>query len=460
MNRYIIFLSLLTASLWGCSKTDEPQNSQTPTANVSTSPPAVRSVSRYAEVTGRTEASAIYEARARVPGTLISTNSDDSLSGQSLFAEGKQVDRGDKLFEIEPETYVAAVDAALAKVEVANARVESAKAQAESAKSQLSLADKNYLRAQKLFEKMAITQSELDEKEAELNVAKATASQAVAVVSQEEAAVSQAKATLEQAQIDLSYTTITSPIQGLAGEKLVDEGNIVGVGEFTLLTTIRKTDPLHIYFDAPEQVVLSTLRKLSRGESRDISEVELEIGFEGETGYPHSGQLQLIDNQIDPNTGTSLLRGTMPNPDFEILPGAYARIRIKTEPIENAVLVSEIAINTDLSGKYLLVVNDDNIIEQYRVRLGQTYEGFRHITAMWKFGEAEPKEDDNVPTNFEYIHAGLLQARPGMNAKVTQVPLTYPEVQSEDSETEGESPSPSESDSNAESPAESPPEKN
>jgi hypothetical protein len=123
----------------------------------------------------------------------------------------------------------------------------------------------------------------------------------------------------------------------------------------------------------------------------------------------------------------------MPNPDQNVLPGSYARIRIKTQPIPDAVLVSEIAINTDLSGKYILIVNGEGKVEQRRVRLGQLYDGFRHVTALWKPEEAEPEGESEIPTDFQYIHAGLLQARPGITVKSEVVPLEYAET---DDETE------------------------
>ncbi len=397
MIRKLSIPIILFAFLSGCAK---PEPMVRPPVTVSVSPPVIRNVDSYVEISGRSEASEIFEARARVPGTLMPTE-----DGKSRFTEGKKVSQGDVLFIIEPEPYQAAVQAA-------NARLQSAEAQK-------TLADTTYQRSKNLYEKSAITRAELDEREAEFNVA--------------QAAILQEKAAIKQAEIELGYTTINAEVEGLIGESLVDEGNIVGVGEFTLLATVRKTDPLHIYFDAAERVVLNFLRKLAEGDAREIQEIKLEIGYEGETGYLHQGQLQLIDNQIDPNTGTALLRGTMPNPDQNVLPGSYARIRIKTQPIPDAVLVSEIAINTDLSGKYILIVNGEGKVEQRRVRLGQLYDGFRHVTALWKPEEAEPEGESEIPTDFQYIHAGLLQARPGITVKSEVVPLEYAET---DDETE------------------------
>lgn len=389
MIRTFSIFVLLCSMLSGCA---EPEAVVRPPVTVSVSAPVIRSVDSYVEINGRSEASEIFEARARVAGVLMPAE-----DGKKRFAEGEPVAKGQELFLIEPEPY--------------EATVQAAKARLASAESQKTLAETTYERSKSLYEKSAITRAELDEREAEFNVA--------------QAAILQESSALKQAEIEFGYTTIQSEVEGIIGESLVDEGNIVGVGEFTLLATVRKTDPLHLYFDAAERVVLNFLRKLSEGDARKIQEITLEIGFEGETGYPHQGQLQLIDNQIDPNTGTALLRGTMPNPDQNVLPGAYARIRIKTQPIPKAVLVSEIAINTDLSGKYILIVNGEGKVEQRRVRLGQLYSGFRHITALWRPEESEPEGETEVPSDFQYIHAGLLQARPGITVKTEEIPIEY-----------------------------------
>jgi len=420
VNRISLSLGLMLFFVAGCQTSEGPTSAGPPSVKVQTSSPVVRKISPAFEVTGQAEASVVFEARARVSGTLMSempslssdnepsdADSPDSPAESTEvekieigFEEGKPVRRGQKLFVIEPQLYAAEVDAA-------RARWESAKAEAKLAR-----ATKN--RTDKLYEKKTVTLSEKEQRDAEYAVA--------------EAAVLREKAALDQALINYGYTTVESPIAGIAGEKLVDEGNIVGVGEFTLLTTVRKIDPLHIYFDVPERDVLAMLRKIAEGQKKSPDDYKVEIQFEGETGYPHSGSLELIDNQIDPNTGTALIRGSMPNEDRKIRPGAYAKLRIRDEQeqIEDAVLVHEIAINTDLSGKYILIVNDAQKIEQRRVRLGQSYQGFRHILAMWNRDETEPEIDGLVDAEFQYIHTGLVQARPGMTAEAESAPLEFP----------------------------------
>jgi len=418
VSRLAFLVALSIAPFAGCAK---PEPMQRPPVEVSTSQPVIREVYNYFEISGRSEASAVFEARARVSGTLM-----PAPDGQSRFTEGDHISAMTELFLIEPAPYQAAQDAAKARV--------------DSAQAELNLADANYKRFQALFEKNAITQAELDKEKADFDVKKA--------------ALAREKAALKKADIDLEYTQVVSPIDGIVGEMLVDEGNIVGVGEFTLLTTVRQIDPLKIYFDIPEKGVLKFLREIAEGNEKNLTDYQLKIQFEGETGYPHEGTIELIDNQIDPNTGTALLRGVMENKEAKILPGAYAQLLIRDTAIPDAVLVSEIAINTDLSGKYLLVVNEDDQVEQRRVRLGQLYNGFRHITAMWSAGEPEPIEDGDVPTDFHYIHAGLLQARPGIKVKAMDVPLEYSETGAAEKKMSAEETE----DTDAESPDSGPPE--
>ena len=250
MIRTFSIFVLLCSMLSGCA---EPEAVVRPPVTVSVSAPVIRSVDSYVEINGRSEASEIFEARARVAGVLMPAE-----DGKKRFAEGEPVAKGQELFLIEPEPY--------------EATVQAAKARLASAEAQKTLAETTYERSKSLYEKSAITRAELDEREAEFNVA--------------QAAILQESSALKQAEIEFGYTTIQSEVEGIIGESLVDEGNIVGVGEFTLLATVRKTDPLHLYFDAAERVVLNFLRKLSEGDARKIQEITLEIGFEGEDRLP------------------------------------------------------------------------------------------------------------------------------------------------------------------------------
>lgn len=432
-----LFGGLLSLGWIGCSQS--PSQAPPPPVPVKVASPLQQEVSQYVLINGRSEATLTFEVQARVEGFLADPR----------FKEGALVQKGDPLFEIEKQRYQADVDAAVAQLDSAEAQLKSANAQKESANAAHELAAAELGRTEILFEKKVATESEVELKRAQEKVSKAAINDADAAIRVAEAAISRETANKRQAEIQFGYTTISAEFDGLSGEILVDPGNIVGKGENTLLTTVRQIDPLDIYFEVPERVVFKHLRAIyeqRRDENRDVI---LEVQFEGEEGYPHRGELVLVDNRVDPATGTTLLRGEIPNPyrgkngetgpdvpfkdrQYLLRPGAYARIRIQTEPIPAAVLVHETAIGTDLSGKYILIVTgekDEGKVELRRVRLGQRYHGFRQIEAIWKPDESEPDTlTQPIDTNFRYILDGLLRARPGNTVKITEnVELTYPE---------------------------------
>ena len=440
-----LFWGLYSSGLIGCSQPTPPEP---PLVPVTVARPLTEDVSQYVLINGRSEESATFEVRARVEGKLEGAE----------FQEGALVTKGQILFEIEKAPFESDLKAAKALLEAAKAQKESAAAQKQTADARhnaaeaahdLAIAERN--RTKTLFDKQVATQSELDLRDAQVKVAAAEIDTAHAALSDADAAMSVAEAAIqredagiEQATIQLGYTTIRSEVDGLAGEILVDPGNLIGKGENTLLTTVRQIDPLDIYFEAPERAVLQLLRGIYEGRRQINQDVIIEVQFESEEGYPHKGHLVLIDNRVDPNTGTTLLRGVIPNPyrgkdgktgeevpfkerQYLLRPGAYAKIRIQTEPIPDAVLVHETAIGTDLTGKYLLIVNDKDEVELRRVRLGQRYQQFRRIEAIWKPDEAEPEGSTApVDSDFRYILDGLLRSRPGITVDVTEeVEMTY-----------------------------------
>lgn len=452
-----IWLSLLLSELsllglTGCNETSPPEPRLIP---VKVAKPLIQDVSQYMLINGRSEESATFEVRARVEGKLEAAN----------FREGGLVLKEQLLFQIEKEPFVSDMNAAQAQLEAAKAQVDSVKAQKQTADAHYNAAEAAHnlalaelQRTQTLFDQNVATQSELDLRKAQEKVALADTDTADAARNDADAALKVAKAAIqrevavvEQAGIQLGYTTIHSEIDGLAGEILIDPGNLIGKGENTLLTTIRQIDPLDIYFEAPERMVLSHLRRIYEGRREKNQDVVLEVQFEGETGYPHKGSLDLVDNRIDPLTGTTLLRGKIRNPykgededgdrkipyeerQYLLRPGAYAKIRVKTDPIPEALLIHETAIGTDLSGKYILIVNQENVVEQRRVRLGQLYHGFRHIEAMWDPNAVEPQSLDDaepITPDLQYVLEGLIRVRPGVKVKTEEVKLTYPQEDSE-----------------------------
>jgi RND family efflux transporter MFP subunit len=185
----------------------------------------------------------------------------------------------------------------------------------------------------------------------------------------------------------------------------VDIGNLVGSGENTLLTTVAQMDPMYAYFDVSERIVLESIA----GQGRTVADrpapddaVDAYLGLANEEGWPHEGRLDYIDNTVDVNTGTIQVRGVWPNKDGTLIPGLFARIRVPTVMREDALLVSERAIGTDLGGKYLLIVGEGDVVELRHVELGQLEPGGMRVI----LSGLEPGE--------RYIINGLQRARPGL----------------------------------------------
>lgn len=358
----------LTVSLlfviWACGGPGEAPPPLPPEVTVAV--PEQRHVQGYVEFTGRTEAVESVEIRARVSGVLE----------RQAFRASNIVKKGQLLFVIEPAPYIARRDGAAADVKTWEAELARAVSDLE--------------RLEQAIRTNAVSQQEVDRARAD--------------VQQAEANLLGAKASLEQAELDLSYTEVRSPITGMVSRRRVDIGNLVGSGENTLLTTVAQMEPIYAYFDVSERIILDTLQ--SRGESigkRPTAEdaTKAYLGLANEKGWPHEGRLDYIDNTVDVNTGTIQVRGVWPNADHALFPGLFARIRVPTVMREDALLVSERAVGTDLGGKYLLIVGGDDVVELRHVELGQLEDGMRVILSGLEPGE-------------RYIINGIQRARPGL----------------------------------------------
>jgi RND family efflux transporter MFP subunit len=330
--------------------------------------PEQRDVMGYQEFTGRTEAVESIEIRARVSGVLE----------RQAFEASSLVRKGQLLFVIEPDSYVARKNGADAEVKMWEAELARAKSDLE--------------RLEQAIRTNAVSQQEVDRARAD--------------VQQAEANLLGAHAELEQAVLDVSYTEVRSPITGMVSRRQVDVGNLVGSGENTLLTTVAQLDPIYAYFDVSERVVLEMLNERGRTMTNrwQVDPADRTLGYLGlanEDGWPHKGYLDYVDNTVDVNTGTIQVRGVWPNPDGLLFPGLFARIRVPTTLREGALLVNERAIGTDLGGKFLLIVGDGDVVELRHVELGQLDEGMRVILSGLEPGE-------------RYIINGLQRARPGL----------------------------------------------
>jgi RND family efflux transporter MFP subunit len=357
-------LVLLAATLASACGGGGPEGPPPPQVTVTT--PERRDVQTYAEFTGNTRAIERAEVRARVAGTLYDMR----------FTPSSLVRAGDVLFIIEPEPYQAAFDEAQASL--------------ASTESELARAESDLERVQLAIQSNAVSRQDLDR-------AQATRDQA-------EAAVMGARARRDNARINLGYTRVTTPVSGQVSRNFVDMGNLVGAGEATLLTTVTRIDPIYVYFDAPEQLVLNftAARRDTTLSEESLSQVgRVFVATVTDSDYPHEGEIDFIDNTVNPATGTIELRAVVRNPDNVLFPGLFVRIRLLGRIVPDAIVVNERAIGTDLGGKYVLVVGEDNVVEQRYVTLGPIQDDGTVVVQSGLDGSER------------YIVNGMLRARPG-----------------------------------------------
>jgi RND family efflux transporter MFP subunit len=338
-----------------------------PPPEVTVSRPTAREVTDYEEFTGRLQAVATVDLRARVSGYLTKVS----------FKEGSDVKKGDLLFEIDPRPYQADVDRADAALTLAEARRKRATAE--------------YERARALVDKGAISREELDKIKADVD--EATAAMAVA------------KADREVARLKLSFTKVTAPIDGRIGRTSVDPGNLVKADD-TNLGAIVSVDPVYAYFDLDERTLLRLTRLAREGKVKGLrdGEVSADMGLADENGFPHRGTVNFVDNRVDPDTGTVRARAVFANRDGALVPGLFARVRLAVGNPRKALLVPEEAIRTDQEQKVVYVVNEQDKVVSRRVVVGAAHDGLRVI-------EEGLKPDERV------ITAGGRRARPGMTVK-------------------------------------------
>jgi multidrug efflux system membrane fusion protein len=304
--------------------------------------PVLREINDFEDFTGRTEAVATVQLRARVSGYLLRTP----------FQEGAQVKEGDVLFEIDERPYRAELDKASAAVAVAETR--------------LKLTAATHKRAAAGHARNMVSQEELDK--------------AVAEVAEAEAAVRLAKAGLEIARLNLDFTRVHAPIGGQIGRRLVDPGNLVKADE-TKLAVIVSRDPVYVYFDIDERTLLSLWRSAGGGTAGKLSgqKLPVDVGLVAEEGFPHRGVIDFADNRVDANTGTLPLRAVLPNKQRLIAPGMFARVRLPIGAPHKAVLVPEQAILSDQGAKFVFVVEDHNKIAKRPVVVGTKLDDWREI---------------------------------------------------------------------------------
>jgi RND family efflux transporter MFP subunit len=346
-----------------------------PPPKVTVAHPVEKEVVDSVQYTGTTQAYEFVEIRARVKGFLQNV----------LFQPGVDVSEGAQLYLIDPKPFQAAVDKATAAVALAKAQVASSKAAEVQAEVEARNAEAQYRRGYQAAKGGAVTAAELDDMRTYRDTAAAKISVAQAAIQSAVAAAESAEAVLRDAELNLGYTQVLSPIDGRVGRTLVDEGNLVGDGEPTHLTTVVCYDPIYAYFNISETDLLDFMRR-AREESgpgtpvrKTVEKQIVELGLADEDGYPHKGHFEYADLAIDQSTGTFLVRAEFSNPDRVILPGAFVRIRLPLQKIK-AVLIPDEAVGRDQSGEYALTVNSRHVVERRAVELGDVFDGMRAIT--------------------------------------------------------------------------------
>ena len=361
-----------------CSKSAASAAGGPPAPPVTVNQPIMRDVVEWDEYPGRLDSVDMVEVRSRVTGYLDSVH----------FKDGAEVKKGDLLFVIDPREYQAELDRTQADVTQAESKLELAKNDRE--------------RAERLLKSKAISEEEADSR------SKAE--------SQAEAAIQSTHALAEMARLNMEYTHITAPIDGRIGRKLVTEGNLVNgnQGQTTLLTTIVSMDPVYCYFDADEHAVLKYRQMANAGTGGDFrnGQVPCELELANETGFPHKGVIDFMDNRVDPAMGTLRVRGVFANPGPEriLQPGYFARVRVPGSSKYQALVIPDEAVGTDQSQKFVYVVNDKDTIEYKMVKLGPIVDGLRVVR-------------EGIQSNDWVVVNGLMSVRPGAKVSATRAAI-------------------------------------
>lgn len=338
MYRSLILLPLLAAFLAGCKPENKFQ--PPPPPEISVALPLKQDVIPYEELTGNTVAFNTVDLVARVEGFLTSQN----------YVDGSFMKKDSTLFVIEQTMY--------------KAQVKEAEAQLDGAKAKLVQSEAEFTRQETLLRQNVTAQNTYD--------------QAKAKRDSDRANVENAEGNLTIAQTNLGYTTVQAPFDGVVSKHQVSVGELVGNGKATKLATIVQYDPIYVEFNVSEQDVLKIRQNLNnkRISIEELSKIPLDIGLMNEEGYPHSGFLNYVAPEIDAQTGTILVRGLFNNPNRDLIPGFFARIRMPIALGAKAVLlIPNRVIAEDQAGQYALVVNKDNVVEQKHIKTGQLLVG-------------------------------------------------------------------------------------
>lgn len=337
----------IALAIAGCNEVSPsgapPEPPSVPVAEV-----VARSVTPFVEFTGSLVAVKQVELRPRVAGYIQDVS----------VPEGRLVEKGDRLFFIDPRVFQAALNGAMARLREAEAA--------------LVLAQAEHARAQQLFDQKVVARDRLEAATASLNAGKAK--------------VDEAKAALDAAQLDMSFTRVTAPMSGRVGQTLVTEGNYVVAG-VTPLTTIVSIDPLYVYFDVDERTYLRSLAANRANPDYQGASEKVMVALLTDKAYSRPGRVDFISNVADRGTGTVRVRAVIDNGDGHLTPGLFAKVKLETGAQQTRVLVSDQSINTDQGSRYVLVVGEDDKTAYRPVEIGPLVDGLRVVEQGLQPGE-------------------------------------------------------------------------
>ncbi len=336
-----------------------------PPAKVTVATPTKQPVTDYLEATGNTAAVNATDLVARVPGFVA----------EIKYQDGALVTKGTLLFTIEPEPY--------------RVKVEQSQAAETGAEANLKVNQNTLQRQSELLKSNNTPQSNYDSALAARDSAQST--------------LDQAKANTEIAKLNYDYTQVTAPFDGIVGARQVSVGQYVGgTATPTVLASIVQRDPIYVNFNISERDVLRIRPDIARRglTQNDIRKIVVEVGLQTESGYPHQGTVDYASPTVNSSTGTLAVRAILQNANNVLLPGYFVRVRVPLGPAQDALLVPDVALGSDQGGRYVLIVNQDNVVEQRKVEIGALVDGMRVIAK-------------GITASDRVVVSGILRAIPG-----------------------------------------------
>ena len=376
-----------TLGLTGCGS--PPPRAEPPPPKVSVAKPEMRPLVDFDSYNGWLEPVETVEIRARVRGHLEKIH----------FTDGDMVKKGQLLFEIDPRPIQSDIDRAKDQVKIYEA--------------QFVAASKEDARLKELVKKGGASQSQVDS-------AEATAASL-------EAQIQASKQEVTRKSYDLEYSRITAPIAGRIGRALLSVGNLINAGgSDPMLTTIVSVDPINVYFDVDERSLQRYVKSRS-GTTRPANirdgKLPFIFGLETDQGYPHSAILDFANNKVDPQTGTIQVRGVVPNPSAAFMPGSRVQIRLPISAEQKALLIPDTAVLTDQDKKYVLAIDEKNIVQRRDVQLGKLLDDGSRVINSSAGGKQTVTDQDWIITQgiqMARINYPVEPIRPASAAPATQ----------------------------------------